>query len=281
MKLSARILNCLSIFAIGNVFAQPCQLSASFGYSVAYGGIATFSSNSTGTIAGSTYVWDFGDSSPAVSGISPSHPYTTGNYTVALTVTNYSGCTSTYTHEVFACALTSTLTQTVMPGGVVLFQVQASNTLSTLGGCAWNFGANGGVQPGSPSQSHTYTAPGTYTVFFIAFDNGYTACTTTQTTIVVITSASLSTRISQEGPGDKWQITTIPMEGSLSVKMPKGAGPAHLVLYNIIDGIVLTEVVRDNNTVLRIPSGASGVYFYSIIEDSGGINMGKLLLSKP
>jgi PKD repeat protein len=68
--------------------------SATVGSAVIFDGSG--STDSDGTIA--SYAWDFGDGSPAGSGVNPSHSYATANtYPVTLKVTDNSGLTDTAT----------------------------------------------------------------------------------------------------------------------------------------------------------------------------------------
>ena len=54
--------------------------------------IVTFSAKVFGSLTPLSYSWDFGDGSPRMSSISPTHTYTsTGNYTVLLTISDTSG----------------------------------------------------------------------------------------------------------------------------------------------------------------------------------------------
>lgn len=56
-----------------------------------------FTSHVTNPVSGAiSYLWNFGDNSPASSAPNPAHKYqSTGNYTITLTVTNASGCSET------------------------------------------------------------------------------------------------------------------------------------------------------------------------------------------
>jgi len=60
-----------------------------------------FTDNSNPNIAGNaTYHWSFGDGTPFSALQNPAHSYpNSGNYTVALTVTNSAGCATTLTKQ--------------------------------------------------------------------------------------------------------------------------------------------------------------------------------------
>ncbi|MGA8247953.1 MAG: PKD domain-containing protein [Nocardioides sp.] len=81
--------------------------TAAFTSSCTGGGCAFDGSSSTdsdGSIV--DYSWDFGDGSPAGSGVTPSHAYgALGDYDVTLTVTDNSGGTDTVTHQVSITSL--------------------------------------------------------------------------------------------------------------------------------------------------------------------------------
>jgi PKD repeat protein len=103
------------------------------------------SSDADGTIA--SYAWDFGDGTPAGSGVSPSHTYASANtYTVRLTVTDDDGATA---------STTRTVTVTAPPGPTTYVSDQFSRTVAggwgtaptggawTVTGTASNYGVNG------------------------------------------------------------------------------------------------------------------------------------------
>ena len=99
---------------------------ASFSATVAPAGAATrFDASASGDPDGSIarYDWDFGDGSvSADAGPAPAHGYAAGTYTVRLTVTDTSGCSTrfVFTGQTASCAgrpaATTTRTITVAPG---------------------------------------------------------------------------------------------------------------------------------------------------------------------
>ncbi len=92
---------------------------------------AAASTDADGTIA--SYAWDFGDGTPAGSGVSPSHTYATANtYTVQLTVTDDDGATASTTRSV---------TVTAPPGPTTYVNDQFSRTVT--GG--WGSAPTGGA----------------------------------------------------------------------------------------------------------------------------------------
>ena len=140
---------------IGNV-VNPCNLSANFSGS-GTNGVFNFNNTSTGTSAGVTYLWNFGDATTSPS-VSPSHTYTNaGNYTVTLSANNnYSySCVSTKTTviSVSICSLASNFTHTVGANGLVNFSSTSTGT-NALTGYSWNFGdGNNGT---GANTSHVY-----------------------------------------------------------------------------------------------------------------------------
>ena len=140
---------------IGNV-VNPCNLSANFA-GAGTNGVFNFNNTSTGTSAGVTYLWNFGDATTS-SSVSPSHTYTNaGNYTVTLSANNnYSySCVSTKTTviSVSICSLASNFTHTVGANGLVNFSSTSTGT-NALTGYSWNFGD--GNNGNGANTSHVY-----------------------------------------------------------------------------------------------------------------------------
>ncbi|NIG56389.1 PKD domain-containing protein [Chitinophaga sp. Cy-1792] len=119
---------------------------------------------------GATWFWTFGDGTTS-SQQNPTHTYSqAGTYTVTLSITTANGCTAIYSTTV-----TVSIDPFVVPGFTINNKEQCltdnnfifTNTTTTTGGVtitsyAWNFGDGGTSAATSPS--HTYAAPGIYTV---------------------------------------------------------------------------------------------------------------------
>ncbi len=140
---------------IGNV-VNPCNLLANFS-GAGTNGVFNFNNTSTGTSAGVTYLWNFGDATTS-SSVSPSHTYANaGNYTVTLSANNnYSySCVSTKTTviSVSICSLASNFTHTVGANGLVNFSSTSTGT-NALTGYSWNFGD--GNNGNGANTSHVY-----------------------------------------------------------------------------------------------------------------------------
>ncbi|MBC7949460.1 MAG: PKD domain-containing protein [Chitinophagaceae bacterium] len=134
-------------------------------------GAAQFNSTSTisdGTESQFTYLWNFGDGSPAGVGQNPIHNYTTaGPFPVALTVTSNNGCATTLNQNlttIFAepKAIISAPPE-VCIGSAINFTDQSTAAGSSVNQWQWDFG-DGSPLSTVQNPSKTYATAGTYTV---------------------------------------------------------------------------------------------------------------------
>jgi PKD repeat protein len=188
--------------------------AASFTASPTFTTPATFdasgSTDSVGTIT--SYRWDFGDPDSGDNtgtGPNPAHAYARrGSYTVTLTVTNDAGQTATTTKTVtvddpptVSLTATPSPTQPTLP---VSFDATAiPDQGGTIADYSWNFGDGSGTQDGgsTPTMSHTYTTPGTYSVKVTATDElGITGTTTGHVTVDAPPTPSFLASSNQPSP---------------------------------------------------------------------------------
>lgn len=165
--------NCSSsITQLVTVNLNPCNLNADFTYTTGPN-TGYFTSISTGTLAGTTYTWNYGDASGG-SGVTSTHVYTNpGTYIVGLTANNHftPACISTKTMAVVInsiCSLSANFTHTVNSGGLVNF-VNTSTLTGSGMSCYWNFGD--GVSSLACNPSHAYGNAGAYLVWLFVSDS--------------------------------------------------------------------------------------------------------------
>jgi PKD repeat protein len=149
------------------------------------------STDAVGTIT--TYSWNFGDGA-AATGPNPTHTYIArGSYQVTLTVTNDAGQTATATKTIAidnppTAAFTPSATVTT-PGTQLSFDGTQSTPGAggTIADYRWNFGDGTTADTGTtPTATHAYTAPGTYTITLTTTDDlGVTAAATRVVTVAV------------------------------------------------------------------------------------------------
>lgn len=170
-----------------------------------------FTNTSTGTTAGTTYLWNFGDAGTSTQA-SPTHTYAAGGtYNVTLTVTNFAGCTSTFNLTVTALAIPAVSiagddgdgdTQyCLLPGDPTTTDVvNFSNFTTGAVSYTWDYGDGSPLvtTASNATLTHTYTTYGTYTVTMTA--TGPNGCTATATLVVIFerfVGASFSVPIQQ------------------------------------------------------------------------------------
>jgi gliding motility-associated-like protein len=160
---------------------------AAFSVNTVCSGNATlFSDNSVAGVGDPivSWNWNFPGGTPATATTqSPSVTYPPGNYTASLTVTSQGGCTSSITQSVTV----NPLPLANMSGNNTCFNnltifTDLSTGNNTVSNWNWNFGdGNTSTVQGT---THTYSAPGTYTVTLIVTNNF--GCKDTNTITVVV-----------------------------------------------------------------------------------------------
>jgi len=171
----------------------------------------TFTNTSTGTTASTTYNWNFGDAGTSTQQ-NPTHTYAAGGtYTVTLVVTNFVGCTSTFTMAVTALAIPlvsiagndgdGNTINCLLPGDPTTSEIVTfSNFTTGATSYTWSFGdATPNYTTASNANfTHTYNTYGTFTVTMTA--TGPNGCTATATLVVIFeryVGASFSVPIMQ------------------------------------------------------------------------------------
>jgi PKD repeat protein len=134
-----------------------------------------------------TYAWDFGDGGTGT-GATASHAYVAdGTYTVTLTVTDADGAKGTVSQDVsvtgpFNAPPTASFTSTPTFLKVDLDGTASSDPDGTVAGYAWDFGDSQTAT--GATTSHTYAAPGTYSVTLTVTDDGGKTASKTATVTV-------------------------------------------------------------------------------------------------
>ncbi len=144
---------------------------------------ASTSTDTGGTI--STYSWNFGDGSPAVTGATPTHVYpTAATYTVTLTITDNTNSTNVVSHKVSPNFGTGSPVAAFTANCTGLSCVFDGSTSTDTGGTitsySWNFGDGSPVVTGaSATVTHVYTTSNFYVPSLKVTDNTSSVSTAT------------------------------------------------------------------------------------------------------
>ena len=167
-------------------FPKPqVQITSTVPSTVSVGQQVTFTADSAGRDV--SYAWDFGDGSSA-SGPNVSHAFQqTNSYTVTVTVKDAAGHTSTASTNITVQPATPVASFIATPGtdsfGSPNVTVDASaSTIGTSGATYnWDFGDGSTDTQTAPTDQHTYSLSGTYTITLTITDGaGQTSPLVTQ-----------------------------------------------------------------------------------------------------
>ncbi|MGY1809583.1 LamG-like jellyroll fold domain-containing protein [Blastococcus sp. SYSU D00669] len=189
---SAQVANHYSLATGATTNPSP---TASFTATATGLGVAVDASASTDTAPGTvaSFSFNWGDGTPATTGTSATAQHTyaaAGTYTITLTVTDNGGATGTTTRSVTLTDPSNTpptaaFTATVN-GNTVSTTSTSTDPNGTITNYVWQWGDGTPNTTGAnaTTATHTYAAPGTYTVRLTVTDNATATGTTTQSVTI-------------------------------------------------------------------------------------------------
>lgn len=201
-------------------------------------------SDSDGTCA-AVYSWIFGDGATSTAQ-NPAHTFTrSGDYAVALTVTDNEGATNTETVLIHIVNQPPTAAPTASPnsGTAPLVVNFTSACADADGSCVtylWNFG-DGGPTTSTQNPSHTYTLAGTYTVSLTVTDN-LGAATTATTSVTVTNTAPTPGATATPSSGN------VPLVVQLNGTCVDPDGTCASYLWNFGDGSPMSSTQNPSHT---------------------------------
>jgi PKD repeat protein len=241
------------------VIAPTADFSSTVGgLHVAFNGSA--SDDADGTVQSCS--WNFGDGTPAGTGVSPQHDYaTTGDYSVTLTVTDDDGATGSITKTVSVTAPNQAPTASFTPV-ITNRSLQVTSTSTdvdgTISAYSWNWGD--GTPAGSgATATHTYAASGSFTVTLTVTDDDGDTDTATSTVVATnppnqspiasftTTVTNLSVTVNGAGSSDPdGSVTGYSWNWGDGTAAGTGSGASHV--YATAGNYTITLTVTDNQT---------------------------------
>jgi len=143
-----------------------CNLNAGFNYTLGNNGSVSFANTSTGTQSNTTYLWNFGDNTTSNLANPSNHTYATGNYSVLLTITNFSTFPTCMDTVMRVISVTNTCVAnanfTLTPTGTPKFWNAIPANTANISAAQWSWGD--GSTSNTLFTSHLYSVSGTYTI---------------------------------------------------------------------------------------------------------------------
>ncbi|MBV9802339.1 MAG: PKD domain-containing protein, partial [Solirubrobacterales bacterium] len=186
-----------------NVDSAPTSAFTQSAPAVLPGATVSFDGSTSTAAAGGSiadYSWNFGDGTTGQDGhtvATTSHTFNTpGVYTVTLTTTDDLGATAAVSHQVTVDDPAAAFTSAQSTGTTESFNAAGTtDPESTITDYSWNFGDGSSTDAGSsPTTSHAFNGPGTYTVTLTVTDQlGLTSTSTQQVSVAPVSTQSSGT----------------------------------------------------------------------------------------
>jgi PKD repeat protein len=286
------------------ISSLPCSLVPSFSYSTtSSSGQLYFVSTSTGTVAGSSYYWDFGDLTYGYTN-PVNHTYASpGTYSVILVVTNpsssLSACSASVSQNVSitstACLANPTFTLAKVTSTAVVWNAYPTYpTNITTAVWAWGDATSStGLYP-----SHTYSATGWYNVCLTIT----VSCSATGSTCVlsniyrlqagesagiaqinVVSGPSIGI-VEQSANNSNFNLYPNPNNGIFSLALDPSYNnePSGLSIYNMLGEVIYTaRFDRNESLTKQIDLGGTpnGAYFMKLNTSKGNFSK-KLIINR-
>ncbi|MCC6371801.1 MAG: PKD domain-containing protein [Bacteroidia bacterium] len=170
--------------------SNACAIAPTATYTQGFNGLISFINNTTGTVSGTTYIWNFGTPSLPSNSFAPSYNYTAnGAYVVTLTANNNvtpscSGSNTLLVNVTSVCTLTAGINFSMLPSGNVSFSATTNASTLTSNTYTWNFGAPS-ASTNAQSTTVSYTANGIYTIS-LSVTNSSTGCVASAIQTIVV-----------------------------------------------------------------------------------------------
>lgn len=204
-----------------------------------------------------TYSWDFGDGSPTSNQVNPVHCFTTtGDYTVTLVASPFSGPPQTATAVIHVLAQPVPSFTVSTSGLIITLQnttVSSTSVIWTVSdGASWSQNDTG--NPGSI----TVPALGTYTVC-MRVANGYGCWDTTCQTVQVDPSGIADHAL--HGFSLK---PTLSHDAQFQLTLPSSDMPYAIRVTDLSGRLLRREERAPGTTELSMPELSPGVYFFTV-----------------
>ncbi|MBP2144794.1 PGF-pre-PGF domain-containing protein [Methanofollis sp. W23] len=206
------------------------------------------------------YHWDFGDNTPAVEFVHPSHTFTTnGSHQVSLTVTNAFGSDTVTKTVTTLDPPTANFTVTPAGGKAPLTVVCTDASTGCVSTRLWDFGD--GTTSTEATPTHVYAKAGTYTVS-LNVSNPYASNTTVRENCITVEGTGVSSGGGGgRSPASAGAASHIPASGHASFEVRDAAiAEVEVTAAELVSHILVTvEPIAKPN---HIKAPADAVYEY-------------------